>query len=169
MQTNLATVTGRISSAALVQSNTPKPLNIELPANAPFIPCITWMNMSGDITIAWDETNREKMLEIIRAKMSEGYNFFTVKKVPLIGIERKVRVSKKNIEGLQMLVIPDKEFEKLVAGMNDKDVATLFHKGEVELAKRTDDPASRKMLKRLEKPEDVVKEQAVAFRRVVGG
>lgn len=130
---------------------------------------ITFLNMTGDITITWDDTNKEKMLELIRKKMADGYNFFTTKRVPIIGVERKVRVSKKNIEDISSIVIPDNEFDKLVAGMNDAEVASIVQSGEARMAKRKDDRGSREALRRLSKPEDVVREQSLAVRPIAGG
>ena len=37
---------------------------------------ITFLNMTGDITIAWDDTNREQMLALVQEKMAQGYSFF---------------------------------------------------------------------------------------------
>lgn len=159
-----ATTTGRVSSADVNESNTPKAATEE-----EFTPSITWLNMTGDITITWTEENREKMLELIRQKMKDGYNFFTTKKVPIIGVERKVRVSNKNIDTLEKLVIPDNEFDKLVAGMNDKEVAALVHAGDAKMAKRKDNRSGREMLKRLEHAEEVLRNQSLAVRPVVGG
>jgi hypothetical protein len=48
-------------------------------------PSITWLNMTGDVTITWDEQNKEAVLELVRAKMKQGYTFFiwaTVKPRP---------------------------------------------------------------------------------------
>lgn len=130
---------------------------------------ITWLNMSGDITITWDETNKEKMLEMIRKKMADGYNFFTTKRVPIIGVERKVRVSNKNIDSISSIVIPDNEFEKLMAGVDDKDVAMSVRDGVATMAKRKAGMRALDMVKRLDKAEDIVKNQSLAFRTLTGG
>ena len=42
-------------------------------------PSITWLNMSGDVTITWDATNRERILALVREKMNQGYTFFILK------------------------------------------------------------------------------------------
>ncbi len=136
----------------------------ELPQNS-----ITFLNMTGDITITWTEENRERILELVRQKMKDGYNFFTTKRVPLIGVTRKVRVSNKNIDGLESLVIPDAEFEKLVAGMDDKEVAEVFQQGHAGLAKRKAAGRAFDAMRRLDKAEDVVKEQSLAVRPISGG
>ncbi len=130
---------------------------------------ITFLNMTGDITITWDDTNKDKILEMIRRKMSDGYVFFTLKRVPLIGVTRKVRVSNKNINDLESVVIPDKEFDKMVAGMDDRDLAATFAKGDAQLAKRQADSRKFEAGRRLEKAEDVLKEQSMAVRPISGG
>lgn len=159
------TNTGRLSADVMHQSNVPKADSEELSQ----LNSITFLNMTGDITITWDEANNEKMLELIRKKMKDGYNFFTTKRVPILGVERKVRVSNKNIDDITKLVIPDNEFEKLVAGMNDAEVATMVHSGGAKMAKRSDNRNARELIKRLDNPEEVLKNQSLAFRRVVGG
>lgn len=133
---------------------------------------ITFLNMSGDITITWDDSDEErkaKVIALIRKKMSEGYNFFTTKRVPILGIERKVRVSKKNIDTLEKLVIPDNEFDKLVASIHDRDAAELLSTGDAKLAKRKDDKRQREMIQRLDKAEDVAKQQSLAVKPLAGG
>lgn len=61
-------------------------------------PSITYLNSTGDITIAWDESNREQMLAMIQAQMDQRYSFWIIqprylglfgsKKVPLENIEQ---------------------------------------------------------------------------------
>ena len=133
------------------------------------IPCLTFLNMTGDISISWSDENRESILELVRKKMADGYIFFTVKKVPIIGTERKVRVSKKNIDSIDKLIIPDAEFEKMAAGMNDKDIAFLVHGGKAKLGKRKDKAKMFDTIKRINKAEEVLEEQTVAIRPLAGG
>lgn len=66
---------------------------------------LTFLNFSGDITVSWDEHNCEKMLELIKKKMSEGYTFFTAKKVPLVNLTRRVKVTSKNIGKITEVII----------------------------------------------------------------
>lgn len=42
-------------------------------AEPSYLGSCTFLNLSGDITIVWDENNREQVLEVIRKKMKEGY------------------------------------------------------------------------------------------------
>ena len=42
-------------------------------------PSITFLNMTGDITISWDETNRDAILALVQEKMKSGHRFFIIK------------------------------------------------------------------------------------------
>lgn len=131
--------------------------------------CITFLNLSGDITITWDEQNRNKIIEMVRQKMEEGFTFFTVKRVPLLDIERKAKVTKRNVNKIESLIISDEEFDKLVAGIDDRDVATSLRQGSAKAVKRKARSDAIDTVKRLNKAEDVVKEQSVALRPIAGG
>ena len=34
--------------------------------------CVSFLSMRGDITLVWDEQNRDKILSVIKKKMEEG-------------------------------------------------------------------------------------------------
>jgi hypothetical protein len=131
-------------------------------------PSITFLNMTGDVTIVWDPENREKILALVKQKLKEGYSFFTTKKVPLIEVYRKVKVTNKNINSIDSIVIPDEEFEKLTKSFNDEDIAANVNGGTARLAKRQGQ-ASLDAVQRLKDPEDVVKNQSLAVRPIAGG
>lgn len=41
-----------------------------------YIGSIVFLNMIGDVSIYFDENNREAVLDMVRKKMKEGYTFF---------------------------------------------------------------------------------------------
>ena len=129
---------------------------------------ITFLNRTGDITLTWDETNRDKMIELVKKKMDEGFVFFTTKKVPLLEIYRKVKVTKRNIEKIDTLVIPDDEFDKMVKGMDDADIAQCVASGSARVAKRAG-KSNIDTVKRLKSPEEVVENNSLALRPIAGG
>jgi len=127
--------------------------------------------MTGDITITWDEKNKEKIVAMIKKKMDEGYTFFTTVKIPLVEIYRKKKISAKHLDSVNVVVIPDEQFEKMVKDMNDRDVASLVQDGDVGLAKRKDRGsigvgAAAKVERDAEK---VAASQSVGVRPLAGG
>lgn len=128
----------------------------------------TFLNLSGDITIVWDESNREQVLNVIRKKMKEGYNFFTTKRFLFDRLSRRVKVTPKNVGEVESLVITDEEFERMVDQMNDADVATLVRDSNVAMTKRRGKKDLAAMA-RLTEPEDVLKSDSLAVRPIAGG
>lgn len=128
----------------------------------------TFLNMTGDLTVVWDEQNREKMLALIKKKMDEGYSFFTTKKFAFKRLSRKVKVTPKNVDQIEEIIVTDEQFEKMCADMNDKDIATLVRGNDAGLAKRTGKKQLDAMV-RARKPEDVIGRDSLAVRPVVGG
>ena len=128
----------------------------------------TFLNMSGDITIVWDESNREQVLEVIKKKMKEGYHFFTTKRFLFDKLSRRVAVTNKNLGEVESLVITDEEFERMVDQMNDSDVAALVRDSNVAMTKRRGKKDLAAMA-RLTKPEDVIERDSLAVRPIAGG
>lgn len=137
-------------------------------AEPSYLGSCTFLNMSGDITIVWDENNREQVLEVIRKKMKEGYNFFTTKRFLFERLSRRVKVTPKNVGDIDSLVISDEEFERMVEQMNDADVATLVRDSGVGLTRRKGKKDLAAMA-RLTKPEDVIERDSLAVRPIAGG
>lgn len=132
-------------------------------------PGITFLNLTGDITITWDEQNREKILEMVRKKMDEGYHFFTTKKVPLLRLYREVKVTEKNLEGIDKLIISDADFEAWAKSMDDLEVTKAVNEGHAHLSKRQSRNRDMDAVKRLTKAEEVLEEQSIAVRQIQGG
>ena len=131
--------------------------------------CITFLNMCGDVTITWDDTNKDKIIAMVRQKMEEGYTFFTTKKVPLLPLYRKVKVKSEKLESLNSLVIDDAEFERMTKSLDDKAIAKGLVDGELLLAKRGDEKSEYKAVRRMTDAEEVVENQSVALKPLVGG
>ena len=133
------------------------------------VPSITFLNMTGDITITWDEQNREKVIAMVKKKMAEGYVFFTTKRVPTLRLTRRAKVTERNVDLIDSLIISDEEFEAWSKSMDDMDVASAVREGHAHLSKRQSQRRELDAVKRLKSPEEVVKEQAIAVRPVAGG
>lgn len=124
----------------------------------------------GDITLVWDDQNKERVLEIIRKKMAEGVVFFTTKKYMFGKIKRKTEVTERDLKrgNLNDIIITDEEFEKMVKDIKDKDLATLVAKDGVSVGKlqgRRDLSA----MKKVTNAEDVAKGNSVALKPIHGG
>ena len=134
---------------------------------------ITFLNFTGDITITWDEENRERILQIVRKKMAEGYSFFTAKTVPIVRVKRRARITEANMDTVSNITITDTEFDKLVKSMDDNDVAELVSSEKAVLARRVQPGSGRSrdmtVAQRLTTAEDVLDKNSVAIRPIVGG
>lgn len=123
-------------------------------------PAITWLNFGGDVTVSFDERNKEQILDLVKKKMGEGYSFFVL--IPQDdGEDKKVKLSRWNrkraFNKAHAIVVPD---EQLTA---------LLKSGAAEL---TAGPSKENAAigRRLTKAEDVVKERrSAALRPVFGG
>lgn len=137
-------------------------------AEEPILGTMTLLNKSGDISISWSEKNKEKVLAVIRKKMEEGYAFFTTKEYAFKTLKRRIKITNKNIGGIDNVCIKDDEFDKMVVGMDDADVAQLVSQQAVTLGKR-DTKTPIDTIKRVQKAEEVINKHSVAVRKVVGG
>ena len=131
---------------------------------------LTFMNLSGDITITWDAANDTKIKAMVAEKMKQGYSFFTMRKVVIDSIRVKRKIGEKGIDSITSLIIEDADFDKLVAGIDDKEVAGLIRSADASLSKRQGASRELTLQRRLKDPDEVIKaKQAVAIRPVVGG
>ena len=135
-----------------------------------YIGSCTFLSMLGDIVIAWDDQNKEKILEVIRKKMSEGYVFFTTKTYLFGKIKRKSEITNRDLSrgNIKDIIIPDEEFDKMVKDMNDSDIANLVLNENVVTGKRKG-KGSIDTVKRAKTAEDVIKSQSVAIRPIRAG
>jgi hypothetical protein len=131
---------------------------------------LTFLNMTGDITITWDDRNAEKIKDLIRKKMAEGYVFFTMRKVVIEAIQIRRKVGLKGVDSLKSVIIDDATFDKMIKSMDDEDVADLVRSGTGKLAKRQGSKAAIETVKKATTPDEVVKsKQAVGVRPIHGG
>ena len=153
-----------------IQSSAPEHKSSLLDDNEPLVPAITWLNMSGDVTITWDDTNREHILELVRAKMKQGYSFFILKPRAIKSFgNKKVSLKKESqLDKAVGLVVSDEDVAALIANLGDKDVEKVVNRGKAVL---TLVPKSNSLntTSRANTAEEVLSKQTVAVRPVVGG
>jgi S-ribosylhomocysteine lyase LuxS involved in autoinducer biosynthesis len=128
---------------------------------------MTMLNRSGDITIAWDEQNKEQIIAMIKKKMAEGYTFFTSKKVPLVNLYRRTKVTEKNLIKCESVIIDDATFEKMVASTDDEDVVKIVRDSKGRFAKPKKNADTTRMIER--DPEKIAASDSLAVRRIAGG
>lgn len=132
-------------------------------------PSLTFLNGSGDITITWDEHNKEKIIEMIKKKMAEGYTFFTTKKIPLVKLYRKVKVTEAGLDKCEHVVIDDDAFEKMCKSVDDRDVAEQVRAGNASFARHNlfGKEKAEPVIER--DPAKIADSKAVAVRKIAGG
>ena len=135
---------------------------------APTIGTCSFLCMLGDITISWDNYNREQVLELVRKKMKEGYSFFTTKKFMFNKLKREVKITEKNIDVTEEIIITDEQFEKMISDMDDRDIASLVKNENVNVIKRKG-KSELTLMQRAQNAEDVIDKDSVAIRPIVGG
>lgn len=141
-------------------------------ANDKIQPSITFMNMTGDITISWDDTNRDQMLALVQQKMNEGYSFFIVEP-RLFGMLGTKKVEVTSIEQARKagaVSVKDKDVQEILkrAKLDDPAVEAAVSSGAAKLvsAGHGDNISTTR---RARSASEVVSNQTVAVRRVVGG
>jgi hypothetical protein len=121
-------------------------------------PSITFLNMTGDVTITWDATNEAAVLALIEEKMKAGYSFFILKKVAfgLLGSRKVQAKSMAEVARAGSVVVDDAGVEAALAA------------GKVSLAE-VPKTATVDTVRRAKTAQEVVRHNTVAVRRVVGG
>ncbi|MBU9200397.1 hypothetical protein KTD31_03390 [Burkholderia multivorans] len=121
-------------------------------------PSITFLNMTGDVTITWDATNEAAVLALIEEKMKAGYSFFILKKVAfgLLGSRKVQAKSMAEVARAGSVVVDDAGVEAALAA------------GKVSLAE-VPKTATLDTVRRAKTAQEVVRHNTVAVRRVVGG
>lgn len=130
----------------------------------------TFLNMCGDLTIQWDEQNKEHILEVIRRKMKEGYVFFTTKKYLFGQIKRKGEITERDLRRgkLEDIIITDEQFEKMMSDFDDVDLAKLVKNDKARVGKIKKGKEMEAM-KKAKTAEEVVESNSVAMKRIAGG
>jgi hypothetical protein len=137
-------------------------------------PAITFLNMTGDITLTWDKDSETSILALVEAKMAQGYSFFVLeprklgfiplpaRRTALTDIAQarkagKVSMTESAVEqGLARAKLDDPDLEKLVAEGRARLSAVSNHDG-------------RPTVSRARRALQVLTQQTVAVRPVTGG
>lgn len=138
---------------------------------------VTLLNKTGDVTIAWDSSSKEKVIAFIQKKMSEGVKFFIVKEIASIAgisISRKKNLKEKNLDSLSEsgeVVLKTKEDKKVAEELakvflDDSDAEDLVSSGAAVVSAPV---KSNEVSKVAKSAEEVYTNRTLAVPRVVGG
>ena len=132
-------------------------------------PSITWLNMSGDVTLTWDESNREQILALVNRKMKEGYSFFvlTPRFISVLGNKKSKLTNASQLDNAVGVVVPDSQVAAIVKHLGDPDLETAVQKGTAHL--HSAPKSNLNTTRRATSAEEVVSNQSVAVRAIVGG
>lgn len=137
-----------------------------------FQPSICFLNRTGDITVSWDESNEAAVLEMVAQKMKDGYSFFILKpRFFGLASPKKVRANSiAEVKEAGSVVVDDSAFEKMMskAKVDDPQVEEALADGTMKLV-GSDNTGSADAVRRATTPQEVVRNQTLAVRRVVGG
>lgn len=138
--------------------------------NEQFVPSITFLNWSGDVTITWDAQNAEAIKKLVEQKMKETYNFFII--TPrCLGFLGNKKVPLRNLDDLAKakgLVVPDATAAEFMKSVRDADVAQALHQGQAVPAKAPK-TVEHVTIRRAQSASEVLSNQTVAVKPVVGG
>lgn len=131
---------------------------------------IVFLNMTGDVTITWDDQNEAAVLALVQKKMNEGYTFFILK--PRFGgLLGNHLVPLKNIEDARAqgkVVAPDALTDRIIAQLDDADLTAEVSNGRARIRTSTE-AVQLDAGYRAKSARDVLGQQAVAVRPIVAG
>lgn len=152
--------------------------NITTQKAASYTPFITFLNMTGDVTITWDKSNEAQILTMIEQKMKEGYSFFILKPrfFCLFGKKKVRATSMQQVAAAGSVVIDDDQASHMMRNtasrpkVDDPAVEDLLAQRKAYLAPQAHDNAgSMDTVRRARSAQEVLQGQTIAVRRVVGG
>lgn len=135
-----------------------------------FVPSITFLNWSGDVTITWDSQNAEAIKKLVEQKMKENYSFFILKPrfLSFLGNKKVPLRSAQDVANAKGLVVPDATAAEFMKSVRDQDVAQALHQGQAVPAKAPS-TVEHVTVRRAMSASEVLSGQTVAVKPVVAG
>jgi hypothetical protein len=135
-------------------------------------PAITFLNMTGDVTISWDASNQDAILALVEEKMKEKFTFFIIKPrfLSFLGKKKVRATSIRQIAEAGAAVVADEDFQRMMGRLklHDDALEAAVAAGKAHLTK-SDVPVERAMIRPARTAQEVMQNQTIAVRRVVGG
>lgn len=146
-------------------------MNQEMHLPEGFRPALTLLNSSGDVTVTWDDADEAGILALVEKKMKEGYRFFILKPRKVLPGDKKIRAeSVEEVKNAGHVVIPDKLMKEVFKSqLGDTDVEQAVAAGHARLATPESKGGTVDSVRRAKSAQDVVKNQSMAVRPVMGG
>lgn len=135
-----------------------------------FVPSITFLNWSGDVTITWDEQNKDAILKLVEEKLKQRYHFFIIKPriLSFLG-DKKVKLrDAKDLLTAKGLVVPDATAAEFMKSVRDADVAQSLADGTAMPAKAPKS-VEHVAVRRATTAMEVLSHQTMAVKPVTGG
>lgn len=134
-------------------------------------PSITFLNMSGDVTITWDDQNKAEVEALVARKMAEGYSFFIVKPVGTRGRAPKLKDAAQ-LDGIATRALKmHNEFKG--ESLSDEELVKALTSGVISIERKPETvPAKRgaqQAARRASTAREVVEAQSVAVKPITGG
>lgn len=135
-----------------------------------FLPSITFLNWSGDVTITWDDQNKAAILKLVEEKLKQNYRFFILKPRMLSFLgDKKVKLTNaQDLLNAKGLVVPDATAAEFLKSVRDSDVADALAQGDVLPAKapKTAEYVAQRLAT---SAQDVLSHQTMAVQPITGG
>ncbi len=133
-----------------------------------FEPAITLLNRSGDITISWDDEDQDKVEELVRKKMAQGYSFFIVREAGMRGAAPRL----KEKDALRHRAPNNRLHVSNTVGseqLEDADLMIALQDRVIRFSRSQKTGVPKKAVRRAETPQEVLSSQSVAIRPIAGG
>lgn len=132
-----------------------------------FEPSITLLNRSGDVTISWDDNDKDAVAELIDKKIADGYSFFIVREPGARGAPPKLKAG----ESLNRAVLNKLLVSNTVAGeqLDDADLMVAMQNKLIVFSRTKREPGPITTTRRASNGQEVVSARSVAIRPIHAG
>ena len=138
-----------------------------------FVPAMTLLNSTGDVTVSWDEKDEASVMALVEKKMAQGYAFFVLKprRFGLPGSSKQKVKSLDAVRKAGHVVVPDELVQEMFKQqLGDKDLEAVVEAGKARVVSAGQGGNSTfESVRRAKTATEVVRNQTVAVRQVVGG
>ncbi|WP_210498952.1 hypothetical protein [Vibrio crassostreae] len=122
------------------------------------------LNTSGDLTISWDENEREEVLKVIQQKLDDGYVFFEVTRTKrffnLITTKRKRYIKSTDDIQTDSVTLED---------VHDREMVDLLKSGNAAVTSTPEENKTVNTVRPIRDAETISQTQTVMMKPVYGG
>lgn len=154
----------------------PQGLSLDMEQAPPAVPCITFINWSGDVTITWKPEREAEIREVVEQMMAKKFRFFIIKpRLLRFGSKQVPLTSVDQLKSAKGLVVPDEALSAFAQGsrsfkgVQDDIVAAAIANGAAHSVRIADDSRDCTQIGLAITADQVLQSQTLAVRPVVGG